>query len=79
MPPFLAATILTAAGVYASIGVLVGGWFVFRSIARIDHAAANAPVGFRFLVWPGAAALWPWVVHRAIVSNRSAEEHAHDA
>ena len=33
--------------------------FVTRGIHRVDPVAEHAPVGFRLIVLPGVAALWP--------------------
>jgi len=51
--------------VYALIGVVVGGWFALRAAPRLDPAARGASLALRLLLWPGAAALWPWVLVRA--------------
>lgn len=56
--------LLWVLAVYGSVGLLVGSAFVWRGVARVDPAARSGTVGFRALILPGAAALWPWVVLR---------------
>ena len=60
----ISAAILVALGLYGLIGALFGVAFVSRGLARVDAAAANAGWGVRLLLWPGAAALWPWLLPR---------------
>ena len=55
----LAQTILFLAGVYAAAGVLFAVAFVTIAVGRIDPAAVGAGIGFRLLILPGVAALWP--------------------
>ena len=62
----VASILLLAAAAYAVTGIAVGGWFVFSGIGRIDPATVHAPLGFRLIVWPGAAALWPWVLLKSV-------------
>ena len=50
---------LAILGAYAGIGVLFALAFVLRGAAAIDPAAKGAPWGFRLLILPGSAALWP--------------------
>jgi hypothetical protein len=44
---------------YALVGVVFAIAFVMRGIERVDPAAHGSGLGFRLLVMPGAAALWP--------------------
>lgn len=71
MPLQIAASIALALSAYAAAGILVGLAFVFRGVSRVDHAAAGAGLGFRLLILPGAAALWPLVL---IVWRRTSRE-----
>jgi len=50
--------------VYAVLGLLFALLFVWLGIGRIDAAAKSGSLGFRLLVVPGAAALWPWLAWR---------------
>lgn len=70
----LAATIiLCIVSLYASIGVLIGLSFAFRGVHRIDPAATHAPLGFRLLIIPGAAVLWPlvWSMWRSAAQGKA--------
>ena len=44
---------------YALFGVLFAVPFVLKGAARLDPDAVGATWGFRVLIFPGAAALWP--------------------
>jgi hypothetical protein len=55
----LAQTILVVGGVYAAAGVLFAVAFVTSGVGRIDPVAVGAGIGFRVLILPGVAALWP--------------------
>ncbi len=50
--------------VYTLIGCIFSVAFVIFGIHRVDPVAGNAPAGFRLLVLPGAAALWPLLLVR---------------
>lgn len=58
----LARIILLLAGAYALVGLLVAIAFAARGVDRVDAGARGAPAGFRLLIIPGAAALWPVVL-----------------
>ena len=49
---------------YGAIGILFAVAFVTRGICRVDPVAKGAPPGFRLIVLPGAAALWPLLAVR---------------
>lgn len=66
--------IVWVVGVYAAIGVVCGGAFVVRGVGRVDVAAKDAPIGFRLVVFPGAAALWPWVLVRWLRAPKAMPE-----
>jgi hypothetical protein len=55
---------LLLAGIYAAIGVIFAAVFVAVGIGRIDPVARTAPLGFRLIVLPGCAALWPLMLGR---------------
>jgi hypothetical protein len=55
---------LAALAVYVAIGVVFAAFFVTRLVARIDHLADGATVGFRLLIFPASAALWPMLARR---------------
>jgi hypothetical protein len=62
----MAVAILLGASFYAAIGGVLGMFFVWRGIERVDPAAHGAPWSFRLLVLPGAMALWPLLTVRWI-------------
>ena len=55
---------------YALVGLLFGIAFVSAGIQRVDHAAAGSGIGFRLLVLPGSAALWPLLLARWMGARR---------
>jgi hypothetical protein len=56
--------VILAAGAYAAAGVVFAAAFVIRGVQRVDPAAKGAPLGFRLLILPGCAALWPLLLGR---------------
>jgi len=59
MTPAVAEAVLQALGAYLGVGLAFGLMFVFFAIQRLDPAAQAVPVAARWLLLPGAAALWP--------------------
>lgn len=60
-----AITILLAVlGLYSLAGVVFALLFAFRWVGRIDPAAQEGSWGFRLLIIPGSAALWPLLLSR---------------
>lgn len=57
-------------GFYALVGALFAAAFVTAGIDRVDPVAKHAPAGFRLIVMPGVAALWPLLLTRWIRSIR---------
>lgn len=51
--------VLGAIGIYLLLGLLFAVWFVAHGVGRVDPVASGAGVGFRVLIVPGCAALWP--------------------
>lgn len=62
MPETLAWWFVRATGVYLAIGTLFALPFVLRWVGRLDPVAGRGTWGFRVLVFPGAVALWPWLL-----------------
>lgn len=56
--------ILQILALYFALGFVFAVAFITLGIARIDHAARQSPIGFRLLILPGAAALWPILLIR---------------
>ena len=53
-----------ALAVYGLAGAVFAVAFVLFGIHRIDPVAEHAPLGFRLIVIPGVAALWPLLLGR---------------
>ena len=53
---------------YAALGVAFGALFVIAGAQRIDPVARNTGLGFRLIILPGSAALWPALLIRWIRS-----------
>lgn len=49
---------------YVAAGLLFGVCFVIWGIEKADPAARGAGAGFRCIVLPGVAALWPLLLVR---------------
>jgi hypothetical protein len=62
----LASLILWITSAYAVAGLLFAVAFVARGSAVIDPSARASPLGFRLLIFPGAAALWPVLLRKWI-------------
>lgn len=52
--------------VYLGIGAAFAIWFCGRGVHRIDRRARDGSWGFRVLILPGAALLWPLLLRRMI-------------
>ena len=64
--------VLTA---YGALGALFAVAFVTKGISRVDPAAMGSGAGFRLIVFPGTAALWPlllllWIDQSRIRASR---------
>lgn len=62
--------VLVLLAAYLLLGAAFALAFVTRGAGRIDPAARNGPIGFRIMIAPGAAALWPVLLLRWIRSGR---------
>ena len=49
---------------YAIAGVTFAAAFVLVGVQRIDSQAKGTSAGFRALIFPGVAALWPLLLRR---------------
>jgi len=50
---------VAALTVYGLAGIAFAGGFVIFGIHRVDPVAEHSTIGFRLIVIPGVAALWP--------------------
>ena len=51
---------------YLLIGLLIGLWFVFKGVGKIDAATKSASWGLRLLWLPGSIAMWPLLLRKII-------------
>jgi hypothetical protein len=49
---------------YAGLGVVIGFVFVVFGVTRVLGGSYAVTLGARILLFPGAAALWPYVLVR---------------
>ncbi len=68
---FLAEVIALVLVVYTGLGVLFAVPFVLRGAGLIDPVAKSGTWGFRLLIMPGSAALWPWLLTRWLRARRA--------
>jgi hypothetical protein len=73
----MAELIVYATFAYLALGAVFATAFAARGANAIDSSAAGAPWGFRLLIIPGAAALWPIMLRKWIAARRRppAEHH----
>ena len=57
-------------GVYTGIGLLFAIAFLTVGISQIDPVSRGSGVGFRLIILPGVAALWPVLFTRWIAKGR---------
>ena len=70
----IATWLVNAVVVYAAIGLVFAILFVWRGAGKIDPAAAEGTLGFRLLIIPGTAALWPILARRWVRGEGPPEE-----
>ena len=51
---------------YLGLGLCFALYFATLGAARLDPTAHKAPLGFRILIVPGAAALWPFLLTKLL-------------
>ena len=66
MASIFAQGLVAAGSGYLVAGLLFGLWFVLRGVGRVDPVARDGSWGFRLLILPGVAALWPLFVGRLL-------------
>ena len=62
---------VAALAMYGLAGAVFAFAFVLFGIHRVDSVAEHAPIGFRLIVMPGVAALWPLLLRRWLRVRRS--------
>lgn len=75
----LADLVLVLFAAYSAIGVAFALAFVIAGVQRIDSQAKGSGLGFRAIIFPGSAALWPLLLRRwyAGESDPGAEDNPH--
>ena len=74
MPLELARWIVGLLLAYLALGAVFAPAFALAGAQRIDPAARGATWGFRVLILPGAAALWPLLLRRWWLGQPPPEE-----
>jgi hypothetical protein len=59
----LAHLLVAAVEIYLGLGLVFAAAFVTVGVGRLDPAARGTSALFRFLLLPGAVALWPVLAH----------------
>ena len=59
-------------GVYTGIGLLFAIAFLTVGISQVDPVSKASGVGFRLIILPGVAALWPVLLTRWVGKGRVA-------
>jgi len=62
----VASLLVVALYLYGIAGLVFAIAFVITGVKRIDSHAIGSGVGFRALIFPGSAALWPLLLRRWI-------------
>ncbi len=61
--------------VYAAVGVVFALAFAWAGAARLDPGARGAGWGFKLMILPGSAALWPYLALRWWGASRDSRGH----
>ncbi len=79
MNPLLARVLLVLTGGYLGVGAVFAVLFAWRGVRRIDPVAEHGTLGFRLVILPGTAALWPLLLRRMMTGRGSPpmERNAH--
>ena len=60
--------------IYLAVGIVFAIAFVWKGVGKIDPSAVEGTLGFRLLILPGAAALWPILARRWLAAEGPPEE-----
>jgi len=55
-------SILTVLSIYLLTGLAFALWFIVFGAHRLDDAAKGASIGFRLMILPASALLWPLLI-----------------
>ena len=62
--------VLLALALYAAVGVVIAAAFLAFGVTRVLPDPTPVTLGARIVLFPGAAALWPYVLIRWLKSYR---------
>lgn len=60
----IAGIIVYSAFAYLAVGASFAVWFVIFGVSKIDASAAESGLGFRFVIFFGAAVFWIFLAWR---------------
>src|SRR5260221_11143984 len=63
--------VLLAVTLYAAVGIVIAAAFLAVGVTRVLPAPAAVTLGARIMLFPGAVALWPYVLIRWLRSSPS--------
>lgn len=66
----LARALVLALELYLGLGGLLALAVLWRGLGRVDPLARQGTRGFRLVIFPGCAALWPWLLLRVLRGGR---------
>jgi hypothetical protein len=61
--------VLLAVTLYAAVGIVIAAAFLVFGVTRVLPAPAAVTLGARIMLFPGAIALWPYVLIRWLRSS----------
>ena len=64
MPEYVASTIVVSVMAYLGVGLVFAVPFLARGAGAVDEDARAGSLGFRVMILPGVAALWPLLLRR---------------
>lgn len=62
--------VLIGLALYAAVGVAIAAAFLVFGVTRVLPQPAPVTLGARIVLFPGAVALWPYVLIRWLRSSR---------
>jgi hypothetical protein len=71
----IAQALVDLAGIYLGVGLLFAAAFAGYGVGRLDPAATSGTIGFRILIVPGAALLWPLLARRWATGVSAPPQH----
>ena len=64
--------LVTLLGAYAAAGIFFAAVFLILGITEVDPISKGSGIGFRLIILPGVAALWPLMLTLWIQGRRGA-------